>query len=57
MRFNPVALLVFVVFAAALAFVLNRGFASMHLAEAAVTVIILLSLLGLGLRNTRQRSR
>lgn len=55
MRFNPVALLVFVAFAAALAFALNRGSASMHLAEGAVTVIILLSLLGL--RNTGQRSR
>jgi hypothetical protein len=56
MRFNPLALLVFVGFFALLAMALSSGSATMHLAEAGVTVVIAISLGAYALRGgQRQR--
>ena len=55
MRFNPLALLVLVGFFALLAMALSSGSATMHLAEAGVTVLIAIGLGGYAFRGQRQR--
>jgi uncharacterized membrane protein YgaE (UPF0421/DUF939 family) len=54
MRFNPWALLVFVAFCVLLTMALSSGSATMHIAEAVVTVIIVAGLGGLTLRRSQR---
>jgi hypothetical protein len=56
MRFNPMALLVLIAFLGLLVLALRGTSDLFHLAEAVVTVLILVGVAGLGLRNG-QRSR
>jgi hypothetical protein len=51
MRFNPWAFVVFVVFCVLLTKALSSGSATMHIAEAVVTVIIVAGLGGYTLRR------
>jgi hypothetical protein len=51
MRFSPAALLVFVAFFALLLFALSKGSAAVHIAEAIVTVLILMGIGGFAFRN------
>jgi hypothetical protein len=56
MRFNPWALVVFVVFCVLLTVALSSGSATMHIAEAVVTVIIAIALGGYVLRGGKRPS-
>ena len=51
MRFNPWAFLVFVAFCVLLTMALRSGSATMHIAEAVVTVLIAIGLGGYALRG------
>jgi hypothetical protein len=51
MRFNPWALVVLVVFCVLLTMALSSGSATMHIAEAVVTVLIAIGLGGYALRG------
>lgn len=55
MRFNAGALVVLLVFFAAIGFALSGGANTTHLAEAAVTVLIALGVSGLAFRNRQVR--
>jgi hypothetical protein len=55
MRFSPSAFLVLVAFSALLTMALRSGSATMHIAEAVVTVIIVAGLGGYALRSHRWR--
>ena len=54
MRFNPWAFAVFVVFCVLLTKALSSGAASMHIAEAVVTVLIAIGLGGYALRGGKR---
>ena len=54
MQFNPAALLAFVVFFALIALAASHGGSALHLAEAGVTLLILLALAGLEFRGGRR---
>ena len=56
MRFNPWALLVFVAFCVLLTMALSSGSATLHIAEAVVTVIIVIGLGGYALRSGNRPS-
>jgi hypothetical protein len=57
-RFNPVGLFVFVAFFVLISLALSRGSATTHVAEAIVTVLIVMGVGGAALRKgSRSRGR
>jgi hypothetical protein len=54
MRFSPSAFVVFVAFCVLLTMALRSGSATMHIAEAVVTVIIVIGLGGYALRGGKR---